>query len=131
MDYLNIAYEAWKSAARFRADRTRLKRFTYGDQWGDYVTTPSGRLISEREMATRNGATPHTNNLLRQMVKTAVGLYRRDYSVPVAEELKDVAERNSLEELDARSLEEFLISGCAVQRWSMRGDREARACGPT
>ncbi|MDE5689014.1 MAG: hypothetical protein K2I18_10400 [Paramuribaculum sp.] len=116
MDYLNIAYEAWKSAARFRADRTRLKRFTYGDQWGDFVTTPSGRLISEREMATRNGATPHTNNLLRQMVKTAVGLYRRDYSVPVAEELKDVAERNSLEELDARSLEEFLISGCAVQR---------------
>lgn len=116
MDYLNIAFEAWKSASRFRADRTRLKRFTYGDQWGDFVTAPNGRLLSEREMAARSGATPHTNNLLRQMVKTAVGLYRRDYAVAVPDGLKEVAERNSLDELDARSLEEFLISGCAVQR---------------
>lgn len=116
MEYVDIAYEAWKGSARFRADRTRLKRFTYGDQWGDFVPAPGGALISEREMAARSGATPHTNNLLRQMVKTAVGLYRRDYAVPVPEPLREVAERNSLEELDARSLEEFLISGCAVQR---------------
>ena len=114
---LTAAYEAWMQCGSLREKRRRLKGYTYGRQWDDIITTPEGKRMSEGEYASMSGKTPLTNNLIRQLVKSVVGRFRYDLSqrkddgVDVA-----VASRNMLEELDCRMLEEFLISGCAVQR---------------
>ena len=116
MDHLNLAYEAWRGAASLRSRRARLKDFAYGRQWGDPARRPDGELTTEGQRALDSGATPLTNNLIRQSVKTVIGLYRRDFAREVPQALRAAADMNFLDELDARTLEEFLISGCAIQR---------------
>ncbi len=113
------AYKAWCQAAQLRNRRLRNKRFTYGDQWSDTVQTTSGATLSEYELFLKSGTAPQTNNLIRQMVKTIVGRYRTEYinsSQPASKNVAMVHRDNQLDELDSRALEEFLISGTAVQR---------------
>lgn len=112
------AYALWSSRSGILNTRQRLKRYTYGDQWGDTVVDGDGNRVIESEWIVSTGRRPLTNNLIRRLVKTIVGRYR------------DMAGRNSwydtapgsidrtalLEELDSRLLEEFLISGMAIQR---------------
>ena len=117
-DTLRQAFELWSSAADFRARRDRFKRFTYGEQWSDPVDDGTGCIITEGELARRNNHRPITNNLLRQMVKTIVGRYRNiaAESGMYDSDAGSTDALNSMSELDARLLEEFVISGCAVQR---------------
>lgn len=112
------AREAWLAAEGLRRRRDRQKRYTYGDQWSDAALETDGYPYSEREILARKGRRPLTNNLIRQLVKTIVGRYR---SLAGEAALYDtspgsVDARNALPELDARMLEEFVISGCAIQR---------------
>ena len=103
------AQDCYSRMSQFRNARFRFKRFTYGSQWDDWVRDPHGNWISEGELASRNGRVPLTNNLIQRVVKTIVGHFRT--------ENKDTpSDHNRLPELDARMLEEFLVSGCAVQR---------------
>ena len=116
---LRAAYQAWMNAAELRQARLRNKRFTYGDQWGDLVKDYQGRVMTERDHLAEQGCESITNNLIRQMVKTIVGRFRSQYikredgptSTP-----SQVSVDNELDELDSRALEEFLISGCCIQR---------------
>lgn len=116
--YLNRAYAAWSAGADLRARRERHKRFTYGDQWSDAVADPRGGYIAESDLIVRAGKHPYTNNLIRQLVKTVVGRYRDRARESGRYEgaVREVALANALPEIDARAMEEFLISGCAVQR---------------
>jgi hypothetical protein len=115
---LAAAHSAWSNASTLRERRLRFKRYTYGDQWGDIVTDGNGNNVREGDLIAHSGRQPLTNNLIRRLVKTIVGRYRnivveqRRYS----SEADSVDARNALAELDSRLLEEFLISGCAVQR---------------
>lgn len=112
---LEAAMGAWLDCADLRRRRDRLKRFTYGDQWGDVEPGPDG-LLTDGQRARLAGHHPLTNNLVRQLVKTIVGIWRRDYSPGLPQAPAELSRINALPELDARMLEEFLISGCAVQR---------------
>ncbi len=98
--------------------RMRLKRFTYGDQWGDIVTDTDGTPMSENDRMLRNGRRSITNNLIRRLVKTIVGRYRdmagKNNWYSNEPDSHDVT--RELDELDSRLLEEFLISGMAIQR---------------
>ena len=117
-DILDCAHKAWCSAADLRARRLRYKRFTYGDQWSDAVNW-EGMAISEKDAILKSGRRPLVNNLIRQLVKSVVGHFRTqaaEQGYYSRTEIKDAAARNSLAELDGRLLEEFLISGCAIQR---------------
>lgn len=101
-----------------RDTRRRLKRYTYGDQWGDIVTDGDGRRVVESEWIKQSGRKPITNNLIRRLVKTIVGRYRE---TAVNSGWYDTRPESFdslrlLEELDSRLLEEFLISGMAIQR---------------
>ena len=96
-EILRQARGCWEAMASMRAARRRQRRFTYGDQWGDPATDIRGRRTTEGALAAVGGRSPLSNNLIRRLVKSVVGRYR-------------------LDELDARMLEEFLISGMAVQR---------------
>ena len=118
---LQAAYKAWINAAGLRQARLRNKRFTYGDQWGDLVRDHEGRLMTEGEHLARQGCESITNNLIRQMVKTIVGRFRTQYIKAVDGQASDTAlatatRDNELDEVDSRALEEFLISGCCIQR---------------
>ena len=117
---LRAAYQAWMNAAGLRQARLRNKRFTYGDQWGDLVRGPHGKLMTEGEHIAHQGCESITNNLIRKMVKTIVGRFRSQYIKKDSESaptpLSLIGQHNELDELDSRALEEFLISGCCIQR---------------
>ncbi len=110
---MHKAYKAWQNAARLRSRRLKFKRYTFGDQWGDIVTDASGFPVTEREASMALNYSPATNNIIRQLVKTVVGCYRS-----ARKEAGDTDTR--LIETDARTFEEYLISGCAIQRLSAR-----------
>lgn len=112
---LSAARAAWQRLAPLRERRRRYRRFTYGDQWGDpAVGAPA---ISEFEAAARAGHNPLTNNLIRRMVKAIIGRFRLErLENPDDSAQADPAGFNRLDELDARTLEEFLISGMAIHR---------------
>lgn len=112
------AYNTWLAAAPLRAARERHKRYTYGDQWSDPVDDHCGNLVPESSLLIASGKRPQTNNLIRRLVKTIVGLYRSsaDGTSFYTDDVRGISSQNELPELDARLLEEFIISGCAVQR---------------
>lgn len=126
---LDSAYAAWSGASLLRSRRERYKNYTYGDQWCDVVTDRKGRHVREDRLLYESGAKPLTNNLIRQLVKTVVGRYRAQTTENgfYTGNISDIARRNSLAELDSRMLEEFLISGCAVQR--IVSERRWGGCG--
>lgn len=104
--------KAYARLAPMRAARRRFKRFAFGQQWGDMMTAPDGSTLTEGEYASLNGRQPLTNNMIHRLLATIVGHFRSRED-PLATPSDS---RNRLDELDARMLEEFLISGCAVQR---------------
>lgn len=115
------AREAWEAAGSLRATRRRLKQFTYGRQWEAIADDiRAGHAVSDYEqLYVQSRCRPLTNNLIRSLVKSVVGRFR----LSLADEAKDAGEAetrlrrtNRLDELDARALEEFIISGCAIQR---------------
>ncbi len=121
MKHMEIALEAWRQCEQLRSRRKRCKDFTFGRQWNDKVTDSSGNTVTEGELTEMIGRKPLTNNLIRQLVKCVVGNFRvaLDEADPAMDEVpvnEATARRNSLMELDCRMLEEFIISGCAVQR---------------
>lgn len=129
-EILEGAYRAWSSAATLRLRRERYKNYTYGKQWCDTVRDMSGRYVPEQEVLEASGVKPLSNNLIRQLVKTVVGRYRTKAAEEGQYESGDVSElarRNCLSELDSRLLEEFLISGCAIQR--IVDERRWEGCG--
>lgn len=131
---VDAARRAWERGAEFRARRERYKRFTYGDQWNDIVVEPDGERMTAREQAMRHGKDPMTNNLIRRMVKCVIGRFRmwidengEDAATKGgAGKLKDIYRTNSLDEMDCRALEEFLISGVALQRVSEGDERRGK-----
>lgn len=117
---LHAAYQAWMNASGLRQSRLRNKRFTYGDQWGDLVRDHDGRMVTEGEHFANQGCDTITTNLVRQLVKTIIGRFRSQYIKSDDSKcdslLCKTAQANELDELDSRALEEFLISGCCIQR---------------
>lgn len=116
----------------FRARRERCKRYAYGRQWEDTIAGPNGPIL-ERDFMIRQGNFPLQNNLIRKLVRNVLGVFRNRYAIPSPSQLglsdspdhkatykriKDMAAANSLEEVLARAMEEFLLSGMAVLRKS-------------
>lgn len=117
---LELAFHSWSAMASIRENRQRNKRFAFGRQWDDLTVTPRGDTTTEGALARSIGRHPLTNNMIRQLIKSIIGNFRNairtddpasTHSVPA-----EVSDRNALTELDCRMLEEFLISGCAIQR---------------
>lgn len=112
------AMGAWERLAELRQKRERLKKFTYGNQWDDMVEDTDGTCTQEKNIVIRSGQRPVSMNVLRRTVRLLVGRFRTRCAENnvYATEAGSLAARNSLAELDARLFEDFIISGCAVQR---------------
>lgn len=138
IDILTEARTHWSAMEQFRADRARCKDYAYGRQWDDVVQV-EGRMMKESDYIRSQGNIPLKNNLIRRIVRNVVGVFRNQYVPPTArdlgvanhpraddilESLADSSRRNQLEEMFARTMEEFLISGMAVHRkWYGRRER--------
>ena len=125
------AQKAWENIEHFRQKRKRNRDYTYGKQWNDLIKLPDGRVVSEEQYIREQGKVPLKNNLIRQMVKAVLGQFRNNQTQPVCiardrqeqslGELMSTAvqyayQHNRLQELDSRTLEEFLISGICFQK---------------
>ncbi len=136
---LDAARNCWESWGRFREGRRRNKRYTYGDQWSDIIEVDGERMTEENYIRSQ-GNIPLKNNLIRRLVRNVLGVFRDQWEIPswplhcddanekkrCSDWLRNVCESNMLEELFARSLEEFLISGLAVHRIQENPDGSVR-----
>ncbi len=129
-DVLIQAQHYWMLMDKFRRDRERNKKYTYGNQWDDIVCV-DGRRMRESELIRRQGNLPLKNNLIRRMVRSVLGVYEnqdkeptctardRDeqrYGETMTTVLQYNMQRNRMRKINARSMEEFLISGFVVHR---------------
>ncbi len=129
-DVLMEAQHYWMLMDKFRRDRERNKKYTYGRQWDDVVCV-DGRRMKESELIKRQGNLPLKNNLIRRMIRNVLGVYEsqdkeptctardRDeqkYGETMSTVLQYNMQRNHMRRINARSMEEFLISGLVVHR---------------
>ncbi len=129
-ELLDRAAAAWGGWSRFREARKRNKRYTFGDQWCDRITI-DGQTMTEEQWIKEQGCVPLKNNMIRRLVRSVIGVFRQNFTVPsvtardpdesplaeIMNRLLDMnATVNRLDELYARTMEEFLISGVAIHR---------------
>lgn len=131
-DVLMEAQHYWNQMDDFRHDRERNKRYTYGFQWDDIICV-DGKKMSEEDYIKTQGNVPLKNNLIRRLVRNVLGVYRSQLKEPTCTArdrdeqklgetmttiLKCNMQLNRMNEVNARSMEEFLISGFIVHRKS-------------
>ncbi len=139
----NILMEAqyyWNQMEKFRKDRERNKRYTYGYQWDDVIDV-DGKAETEEEYIKSQGNVPLKNNLIRRLVRSVLGVYRSQSKEPtctardrdeqkMGETMSTILQcnmqLNRMPDLYARTMEEFLISGFIVHRksYGWRNDKE-------
>lgn len=138
-DVLMSAEQAWENMERFRRERERNKRYTYGYQWDDIVTV-DGKTQTEAEYIKSQGNVPLKNNVIRRLVRAVLGVYRNQSKEPtctardrdeqrLGETMSTILQcnrqLNHMNEVDARTMEEFMISGFIVHRkwYGWRNDK--------
>ena len=129
------AQRYYNNMDNFRKRRLRNKRYCYGDQWGDTITFKNKcgfkKRIKEEDYIREQGSEPLKSNLIRRLVKNVLGVYRSQSKEPTCN-ARDKDEKrygetmsvvlqcnrqlNRESELDARTMEEFLISGAAIYK---------------
>ena len=137
-----VLFEAmnyWVNMTRFRIERERNKRYVYGDQWKDKICV-DGEYMTEEDYIRSQGNVPLKNNLMRRLVNTVLGVYRQQSKEPVCtardrdeqklgETMSTILQcnmqLNRMNEVYARTMEEFLISGLVVHRkwYGWRNDK--------
>jgi hypothetical protein len=131
----NVLYEAskaWDALDQFREIARRNKMYTFGDQWGDKICF-RGKMMTERESILSQGNIPLSNNRIRGIVRSIVGLFQSQKTEPLCvardrKEQKDgeimstavqyVYQANRLWDLDSFNLQLFLVVGLAAFRSS-------------
>ena len=131
-DILKEAQYYWSQMDDFRKDRERNKRYTYGFQWDDMICV-DGKSMSEEEYIKSQGNVPLKNNLIRRLVRSVLGVYRSQSKEPtctardrdeqkLGETMSTILQcnmqLNRMNDVYARTMEEFLISGFIVHRKS-------------
>lgn len=124
------AQQYWSNMSRFRRDRERNKRYAYGEQWKDIVVV-DGKEMTEEEYIYSQGSVPLKNNLIRRLVRNVLGVYRSQSKEPtctardrdeqkLGETMSTILQCNMqvnrMTEVNARTMEELLISGLIVHR---------------
>lgn len=138
-DVLMEAQHYWNQMDKFRQERQRNKRYTYGDQWKDKICV-DGKRMTEEEYIMKQGSVPLKNNLIRRLVRNVLGVYRSQSKEPtcfardrdeqkLGETMSTILQcnmqLNRMNEVLARTMEEFLISGLIIHRKSY-GWREGK-----
>ena len=122
----------WNNLYEFREQRARAMRFTYGDQWSDYITV-NGKTMTQREYVTLQGNVALQSNQIATKVNTIAGLMVKEQNEPVCyardrkeqqygelltQALHANCTKNKMNILYITSMEEFIIGGLTVMRES-------------
>lgn len=132
VEFLNECAACWNSLEEARRKLRRSLMYSYGDQWGDYVTDPDTfAQITEGELIKKNGKVPLKNNMIAPILSNIDGQFRQNLMRPVCVardqseckvgEMMSVAieyvhDINELEELDSDSMRMLLNGGMTAQR---------------
>lgn len=127
-------WTAWNSLEQIRTTRERVKRYCYGDQWGDVVKVyKNGWCIemTEREYLSKKNSVPLSNNVMISILNSLVGLYAKQGTEPVcfartreSQSLSDMMsatmqcnwQNTQMEDLLKHVIEDYLVGGVAVCR---------------
>lgn len=144
IEFLNECAACWNALDEVRRKLRRSLMYSYGDQWGDYVTDPDTlSQITEGELIKKNGKVPLKNNMIAPILSNIDGQLRqnmmrpvciaRDQSEGTVGEMMSVAieyvhDINELEEVDADSMRMLLNGGMTAQRieYGMNSAKEKR-----
>lgn len=129
LDYYSQMYT---SLSTFRKEIERATRYFNGDQWHEITKDRYGNEMREDAFISSQGQVPIKQNIIKPAIRTLQGQFRSNTtkSVVVArtpEKGKEsemlsntlqynLASVNDSKEIDAMTLEKFMISGLAVQR---------------
>ena len=132
VEFLSECAACWNALDEARRKLRRSLMYSYGDQWGDYVTDPDTLAqITEGELIKKNGKVPLKNNMIAPILGNIDGQLRQNLMRPVcvardqAEsklgEMMSVAieyvhDINEMEELDADCMRMLLNGGMTAQR---------------
>lgn len=131
--WLDAARNYWDSLNDFRTRRKRSRLYYRGDQWHEVIVDPDDEdsTITEEDYIKNHGKLPLKQNIMRQLGRNLLGQYRanpsdtmvvaRDRNKAQDSEVLTVALRNALDlndakEVDARTFEEYLISGLMIDK---------------
>lgn len=129
-DVLMEAQRYWDNMGRFRKERERNKNYNYGDQWNDIINV-DGKHMTEEEYIIQRNQVPLKNNMIRRLGRNVLGERLKQNGEPIcvardraeqsdakalSELLKYDMGLNYMEEIFARTFEEFLISGFVTYR---------------
>ena len=138
-EILMEAQSHYMAAYKFRKERDRNKRYHYGNQWSDIICV-DGVSMTEEEYIKQQGNVPLKNNLIRRLTKNVIGSFRDQQAEPScfardrdeqqeAETLSTLLQYNRqlnhIGEMEARTMEEFLIGGLVAhyKTFGWRKDR--------
>ena len=129
-ELLERCYKAYMNLEDFRLERERCLKYVYGDQWGDIVNTKFGN-ITEKAYIQKQGSVPLSNNVIRSLVNSIVGVYCKQDTEPVCyarnrdnQESSDMMtnalqcnwQRTQMDDMQNTMFEEFVSSGLAIAR---------------
>jgi hypothetical protein len=132
---LNVCRIYWESLQPVRDKRERTRNYVMNDQFRDLIKDDCGGWIVEENYLKNRGIIPLKQNILHPIFNNLKGQFRQSQHKPVVSAretghtneskimtntLQGIHELNETEELDASNLGEFMISGCCVQRLSVR-----------
>lgn len=130
----NRCWTAWNSLERIRTTRERVKRYCYGDQWGDIIKVYKNGWcfkMTEREYLSKKNSVPLSNNVMISILNSLVGLYAKQGTEPVcfartreSQSLSDMMsatmqcnwQNTQMEDLLKHVIEDYLVGGVAVCR---------------
>ncbi len=131
-DLLVSCYNCWNSLAQWRKDIIRNEEFVFGDQHSDLVFDyRKNQFITERRMFQEQGLQPSQYNIIRNIVRTVVGVWSTNKSLPFCIAQKDenqeesemltatlhaIYRKNELWKLDTAELTQLLISGAMIMK---------------
>ena len=134
--WLHVAYNAYCRLAPFRKMRAECKSYAYGKQYERQIVY-NGRHITKEQYLKEKGIPALQTNILGKIKRVVQGQFRMNDTAPVCNavdpEEKEYADimsallrqnmkLNRRSELDARTFEEYLISGLPIYKisWAYR-----------
>ena len=127
---LMSAYNAWQSLSQWRKDIRRNEEFVYGDQHSDKVYDyQKCETKTERQLFVEQGLQPSQYNIIRNVLRTIVGFWANNKTLPtvIAQKDENQAEsevltatlhalyrKNELWKFDISQLMQLLITGLAL-----------------
>ena len=134
--WLHVAYNAYCRLAPFRKMRAECKSYAYGKQYERQIVY-NGRHITKEQYLKEKGIPALQTNILGKIKRVVQGQFRMNDTAPVCnavdpgeKEYADIMSAllrqnmklNRRSELDARTFEEYLISGLPIYKisWAYR-----------